>query len=114
MTNTELRELDAWIAERVMGWSFQTFPSGPCPDVKHWYSVSPCPNDAGSSFYVGLCPYYTTDPAASMLVLERCIERGRIGSEIAKNGFIIWKDELECYKYVTEAPTLPLAVCLFA
>lgn len=79
MNEKEMRELDAWIAEHVMGWhKVET----------HWDNKSLC-SVCGKGFgarhkhYVpdfhssitGSVPRYTTDPAAAMEVLKRCAEK---------------------------------------
>lgn len=97
MNSTELRQLDAWIAENVMGFSTlcKRMPDGKISD----FIIGD-----GSRF----CP--TIDPAAAMEVLKKCarkscplIQHGAnevyyISSMVAKS----------------EAPTLELAICLFA
>ena len=63
-------ELDARVAVEVMGWSYQTFPDGPCPHVKHWYATSPCPENARHESWRAKCPRFSTDPAADYEVLK--------------------------------------------
>ena len=63
-------ELDARVAMEVMGWSYQTFPDGPCPHVKHWYATSPCPENARHESWRAKCPRFSTDPAADYEVLK--------------------------------------------
>lgn len=60
MTDKEMRELDAWIAEKVMG--YKMHPSS----EDHW--IRPDSNRIDS-----FRP--TTDPAAALMVLERCAEK---------------------------------------
>ena len=118
MTDKELRELDAWIAEHVMGWITEChedrvlfFP----PDLdtekkrRKWsYGIS--------------INRYTTDPAAAMMVLEKCIMylSDKFGSvDLDHHGkFEIAAMMRGEYAADTEndvdAETLPLAICLFA
>ncbi len=65
------RELDAEIAEKVMGWSYETFPDGACPEVKHWYATSPCPNDARDPSFRGGIPLYSEDISDAWDVVEK-------------------------------------------
>lgn len=55
--STELtgRELDE-AAARAMGWTFITFPNGPCPDVKHWKHPE-------GEYHWRKTPSLSTDPA---------------------------------------------------
>ena len=115
LTIEQMRELDAWIAEHVMGWSrsphvlqdgqigFYQFSHGGIEvrvaSGERLFSFSP-----------------TTDPAAAMLVLEKCYERvGLIDMsrvKVAPFNFCIgatYSTGLEA-----EAETLPLTICLFA
>ena len=129
MNEKELRELDAWIAEHLFDFAW-------CPSVgfrkektsywlfepkeverykpeviKHNLPLS----DAYNHVAERRVPYYTTDPAAAMMVLEKCAQEDseirifqlpdksfRIGSMDRKGMFL------------TFAQTLPLAICLFA
>jgi len=56
------RELDALVAEKVMGWTSQQFPDGAMPEVKHW---SP-PGET-----TRMVPLYSTDWRAAGEVLEK-------------------------------------------
>lgn len=107
MTAQEMRELDAWIAEYVMG-----FRKCPMPDETGWIDDSKSTN-----------PYFpcfqpTTDPAAAMSVLERCLEKHGYGITIDVHddaGFSLVGNS----PYVATNPdvgdeTLPLTICLFA
>lgn len=117
MTSTELRELrelDAWIAEHVMGWHWLVNSSktrfirefdgdraaGSEPLWIHWDETLPRP---------------TTDPAAAMLVLEKCMT-------YSANQFIYWQrggNHIVSMQHWNgdssiESDTLPIAICLFA
>lgn len=106
MSEKELRELDAWIAEHVMG----------------WVRASEIENAReGKSFFAGQTRTWarigkpfspTTDPAAAMQVMERCIHTDDV---------VIYKTVNEKYgvrsditDMAIDAETLPLAICLFA
>lgn len=65
-------ELDALVAEKVLGWSYQTFP-GPMEHVRHWYSTSPCPNDPAHESFMGRCPPYSTSIAHAWEVVPRIL-----------------------------------------
>jgi hypothetical protein len=72
-----------------------------------WW-ISPDETEAAAD-----CEEYTTDPAAAMLVLEKCNERlGGTAVCIATLGdnFFVWTGSLS----QTKGETLPLAICLFA
>jgi hypothetical protein len=108
------RELDALIAEKVMGWTYKTFPDGVLPHVKHWHG----PNDEC------LLPCYSISIAAAWQVV------GLLSKE--------WKFDLEYYPglnnepdwcamffnnrdsfgnvgaFAASADTAPLAICLAA
>lgn len=113
MNDTELRELDAWIAEHVMGWTiFKT--------TDDWHKAgSPTSRtiqvlDQTPHFDI---PKYTTDPAAAMMVLEKCGSENTIAIYFGTDG--VWHVEHEnIYEdrvdFQAKAETLPLAICLFA
>lgn len=68
------RELDALVAEKVMGWTFQTFPEGACPEVRHWHRTSPIPEERSPEWaasFIGACPPFSTDIAAAWTVVEK-------------------------------------------
>jgi len=108
-TNTpeELRELDAWIAEHVMG-----LVRHPCWYThEHWEGVWRVPD--GTKGFNKFRP--TTDPAAAMAVLEKCAEVESPVSVATCFEAGTWSvfvgghwDEKR------SAETLPLAICLFA
>jgi len=98
MSDKELRELDAWIADEVF---------------KRWML-----NPEG----LGDAPKYTTDPAVALGVLKKCAEKLcddkafsdalMIQPNEAGNGWFVgpFSDDTKC----VESPTLELAICLFA
>ena len=111
MTEQEMRELDCWIAENVMGFEHefgtcQAKTENPC----YW-------RDAISNKSIAKVAYKpTTDPAAAMLVLEKCLQETEHAECIYAGymhggGFLVGHEQL---KIEGGAPTLPLAICLFA
>jgi hypothetical protein len=121
MNNKELRELDAWIAEHVMGWINLEFYTPPFNEMEQSFPDEP--------FWRGhkivrdlwmAVPRYTTDPAAAMIVLEKCskdravVVNGTKGKhqivELKRgtSGLMSFDEE------IIDAETLPLAICLFA
>lgn len=124
MKDTDTRELDAWIAEHVMG-----FEERPC------YRGSA--RIEGMTFYVAngrsvtgeaskgnhQFPKYTTDPAAAMEVLKKCAEECDMPIEIdrkrdKKTGNWRIESGTMAQGLLAIAPpecnTLELAICLFA
>lgn len=112
MTETNLIELDAWIAENVMGRKLCI----PCLKIglRSWRNAA----DDGCS---GL-PYYTTDRAAAMEVLEKCIKRIWRNSGFSFKVEIFWADVSQqwCinvrdkHEFSAQSKKLELAICLFA
>jgi len=145
MSDKELRELDAWIAEHVMdvkrfvgvkkrGYWYRPNAHGYTDrQAEAWWLTR---DEAKKHEYlrgdepVTICefstPLYTTDPAAAMQVLEKCVaelELKRAFPAIEKysdlDGFQGWKvtalfsnGNQQTFSEVAE--TLPLAICLFA
>ncbi len=103
MTETEMRELDAWIAEHVIGWSYEVTGSDPTEDGYCWF-------DENRKFPCEL-PHYSTDPAAAMQVLEKCAERSAI-MIIKDDGCVV--AQINGKRLTADGPTLPLAICQFA
>ena len=64
-------DLDERAALEVMGWSFQTFPDGPVPHVKHWYETSPCPNNPNHPSFRGRRPYFSKDLNEAWRLVEK-------------------------------------------
>lgn len=123
MSDKELRELDAWIAEHVFEWQRQSFDNGHAKHnllvrdkfrtdkfVKHGW--------IDGNKLVETFPKYTTDPAAAMLVLEKCCEIDGMDAivEIAKTttSWRVFNRDKSKDQCTTFANTLPLAICLFA
>jgi hypothetical protein len=103
-TETELKELDAWIAEHVMGWEL-------------WIAAPDCPvyrtGDKDNPTQKWFKP--TTKSSSAMMVLEKCCERLPLHVEIGKYGenWCVSRPDQDATEAVI-APTLPLAICLFA
>jgi len=117
MTTQELRELDAWIAEHVMGWAdVHMRQSGlvgyaPCEPRK----VRTATGDGVSTTaaFTSEVPYYT-DSADAMDVLKKCAEKHQHDIAIGTAGptdWRVWAGELNGATY---ASSLELAICLFA
>ena len=109
MSETELRELDAWIAEHVFGFKktrrdFDSAITGYGFDANNKFAVLPSP---------------TTSPDDAMKVLEKCCDE-RFATSIQKNKVswkvsrIYWGPFRMHESEVTFAETLPLAICLFS
>lgn len=94
----KLRELDAWIARHLFG--DEPDPSKTIPFSSEQYCH----------------PHYTTEPAASMQVLERCIKHSKksICCCISVLGYQVYLGGADYAKSVQEASTLPLAISRFA
>ena len=130
MTDTELRELDAWIAERVMGWKTVKFINQldnvghgkPVAQFYHHPMEGICISVPGQMNRIkSFLP--TTDPAAAMQVLEKCcakLEKDGMSVGICKSadGWDV-SDVFFGVGYLSDtqgdvAETLPLAICQFA
>lgn len=92
MSDKELRELDCYIAENVMGWS----------------NAEQDPNFKQDE------PHYTTDPDAAMQVLEKCLEREGIMPQITTAGKrFVWANP-KVHEPYHDAETFPVAICEYA
>lgn len=109
---TELRELDAWIAEHVVGMK-PISENGARPTdgteddyfVREWIHVSES------------LPHYTTNPADAMAVLERCREKSQSAIAIGgkgRNDYIVGEAYVGPNGISARADTLPLAIAKFA
>ena len=114
MTQQELRELDAWIAEKVMGW--KPFVSGKTSSIKGTFWLDSEHKVVASPEFQWTRFDPTTDRAAAMQVLEKCADR--VGVRIDRyNGRApnVWYIRATDGRLAeAEAPTLPIAICLFA
>ena len=135
LTEQEMRELDAWIAEHVMGWVWWHLPktdpkhftpeTGICklirsdenwPAHKHWQGKRIAVPMENVKQDVDV-PRYTTDPAAAMEVLKKCgfhknnaIQIYCLRAEENRDG----KESFWINDPRLEANTLELAIALFA
>lgn len=115
MTDKEKRELDAWIAEHVMGWKRVDQLADLEVDGSNFALNigTRIPIRWGSPQWLFFSP--TTDPAAAMLVLVKCYEKlgkslcvgpSTLGAEVFIGG--------QYEKTNRMAATIELAICLFA
>ena len=106
MTTDEMRELDAWIAENVMGETLGKKP--PVDDVVY--------EDSERKFVKGLLKRYTTDPASAMEVLKKCVEKFPVEIYIGNfdKGRCRIKTDYDFDMTGGQADTLELAISLFA
>jgi Phage ABA sandwich domain len=100
MNETQLRELDTWIAEHVMG-----MIKADSPDDTGWFRRS--------TYLPKFEP--STDPAAAMMVLEALRGRGGFCVELIANtdGWLVHYDD-DGNGWSVTAETLPLCIALFA
>lgn len=99
------RELDALIAEKVMGWTWKEVEG-------EQYLYPPRPGDVN-------IPHYSTDIAAAWQVVEKLAELGMLTSvcwgRSGNHGIIASVDILEGgFNKPIAAHTAPLAICLAA
>lgn len=114
-TEQELRELDAWIAEHVMGWKARKLNRRDL--INHLMPPQSITDgfgkyDADPMFQTNVTgvPNYTTEPAAAMEVLKKCMDMAVVTLfEKAKGGY-----EVRWQQMSASAETLELAICLFA
>lgn len=123
MTTQELRELDEWIAEHVMEyrWWFDVLalecmlcrPDETWPERKGFKLHDGKPFGAKDFSDLSLFKP-TTDPAAAMMVLEKCISGAGRSAFLTKtsDGWIVGFATGKSLSAFAE--TLPLAICLFA
>lgn len=105
MSDQDKRELDAWIAEHVMGWK-----RGP-----QWGNG----NGEWLNGEIPVCTWHTapqfcTNPVAAMALLEKCAKKAVSISIVPQSngGWIIYAHGIDTN--MVEADDLPLAICLFA
>lgn len=144
MNDKEMRELDAWVAEHVMGLPpcyvvikrglfYRLGDRGYTSKMSEAgrYTLEEAKarewrHDEQVTYAPWQCEKYTTDPAAAMLVLEKCVARCilsraeiGIGEYSDLDGFQGFKVHAFCFssqkvEASSVAETLPLAICLFA
>jgi hypothetical protein len=134
MNDSELRELDAWIAEHVFGLRFEELQCrSKTPEftgvfvnhhIKQFGSVVKYPQGLcigsfrkGGDYTLELySPRFTTDSVASMELLKKCAEIVTVTVGVEMNRGIVARinDETGHQDYCKCAPTLELSICLFA
>ncbi len=120
MNEKELHELDAWIDGHIFGVKKchhihtkrlkNSFLKVQCLDCHGAF------RDEGGTVNNGL-RRYTTDPAAAMMVLKKCLARFDNESDDAIMIALVNGKPIVCSNEIQqgrEAETLPLAICLFA
>ena len=125
-TDTELRELDAWIAEHLFNLRRHTTKS-----VSRGWECTNCGAFfksglwaqwevdrlwCGGNSVVKICPEYTTDHGAAMQVLEKCGQKYgaiRLMAATKTEWHIqsLWDGNPQVFAI---GDSLPLAICLFA
>lgn len=126
MNDKELKELDAWIAEHVMGAKWESGKKSDRMILAGEIIFMRDKNELRAIGY-GIKFSPTTDPAAAMQVLEKCAEGGlnkgdfKLPVSIFRRGDLQWVvcentegEEFTRDYVVVEATTIPLAICLFA
>lgn len=93
MITEEMRELDAWIAEHVMGWHISRYGQGSYIH-NHWQP--------------------TESPSDAMAVLERCAEKCPVAIDKNRTGWTVCRIDHLTATQLTHGDTIPLAICLFA
>lgn len=96
------RELDTLVAEKVMGWTYRTFPDGACPLVKHWYC---------GEQYMLMQPFSTSIASAWQVVEKLKANGNNVWVEWAGT---VWVCGTTSVFPDIEADTAPLAICLAA
>ena len=109
MSEQEMREMDAFCAEKVMGWVVGTGMVG----------QQVCRDKEGKLTYVNFMP--SEDRSTAMEVLEKCAKCRTVAVNLGEDGKFaigfVQRDSFGlgfCITDVLESDTLPLAICLFA
>lgn len=107
MTTAELRQLDCFIAEHVMGWNLHQESGSESFDA--WQR-----GKDHMEFVHRWMP--TTDPAAAMMVLAQCTNEttATIRKQSSGEFCIWWTDSERMEEKYTIGKTLPMAICRFA
>lgn len=111
MSDRELKELDAWIDTFVFGNHHHAFVSAPGKAYSIKVLCGKCNRFPGALVHQNSQFNYTTDLAATMRVLEKCLQHPKqpqITLISADGGFGVISG------HDTFAETLPLAICQFA
>lgn len=116
MTPAELRELDAWIFENIIGGAL-SLCSRYCPTCRQCVVPHETTSDGRHSLCGALLhcdfPHYTTDGAAALEVLAKCLEKTSV-QIIECAGYIVTDVVLDGWTNSADADTIPLAICLFS
>jgi hypothetical protein len=96
--NKQDRELDAWIAEHVMGYKWKALKNHQFPG---------CWIESGGSYHYSFRP--STNPATAMEVLKQC---GTVLIMPTEDGWCL--SQLTGRRLLQNADTLELCICLFA
>lgn len=117
------RELDALVAEKVMGAVWTPTPSDMVFDEDYWLEIPGKPGVFAYRYRDGRvkpkagCPPYSTDMASAWEVVEKMEQRGH-GFALADSQGPPWEatfDNLSSMlSYIETADTAPLAICLAA
>jgi len=107
MSPKEISELDAWIAEHVMGWKIHN------RNTAHYVDA----DKVNSSDYILRAAYNwsaVNTPNVAMEVLKKCIEHcgffdALLIGQTADGNYFVGHNAAS-----VEAPTIELAICLFA
>ncbi len=106
MTTQERDELRDWIHVNVFGWT-------PCKEAA--YPQRKAFEKDGEIMIHGDHPDYPTDPAAALLVLEKCLTRFTGSIQIWDSSVSVVKTyKVGALDFDVTAETLPLALCQFA
>lgn len=117
-----MRELDAWIAEHVMGYRWYKFSDGVFQlevpgDWQKRHGGIQVDRPTGTEIDATSAPKYATDPAAAMQVLEKCCKQTAfpISIGVKFGGWYCGQfKDLAGAASATTSSTLPIAICLFA
>lgn len=135
MTDSEMRELDAWIAEHVFGYRWFAFEGGkgnrfcdlqiPSTFQERHGGIQCDAPLVGYERDIGGVPRYSKEARPAMEVLEKCAQKCDESGDSVDVSFtkqsplkwdvgrlqlaVEWSIELS-----SSAETLPLAICLFA
>ena len=104
MNEKELRELDGWIAEHVMGWRLTNYETGRAAkwDIKSQNNDGYTWNGADEAWTWKP----TSDPDAAMHVLKRCYQQDRNSCLGSLHNFLMRKEH--------DTSLTELQICLFA
>lgn len=119
MTDSEMRELDAWIAEHVFGYRWFAFEGGkgnrfcdlqiPSTFQERHGGIQCDAPLVGYERDIGGVPRYSKEARPALELLEKCAGRDTV--KVWKKGEVV---TVEGSFFVSSSPTLPLSICLFA